>query len=47
MNQTGLYVIIGLLVAALAGFAIYTYREESKPGIELKAGEGGISIQKN
>lgn len=48
MNCNGLYLIIGALVVVVAGFAIYTYQQESKPsGIEMKIGEGGISIQEN
>ena len=48
VNRNGLYLIIGALIVVVAGFAIYTYQEESKPsGIEMKIGEGGVSIQEN
>lgn len=48
MNRNGLYLVIGALIVVVAGFAIYTYQEETKPsGIEMKIGEGGVSIQGN
>ncbi|MFD1197528.1 hypothetical protein ACFQ3K_04205 [Brucella gallinifaecis] len=48
MNRNSLYLIIGALIVIVAGFAIYTYQEETKPsGIELKIGEEGVSIQEN
>lgn len=46
MNQNRLYLIIGILLAAVIALGIYVWREESKPdGIELRVGEDGISIQ--
>lgn len=46
MNQNRLYLIIGILLAAVIALAIYVWREESKPdGVELRIGEDGISIQ--
>lgn len=47
MNRSGLYVLIAVLVVVVGGFAIYTYREETKPGVELKANEDGLSIETN
>ena len=48
MNRNGLYLIIGALIVVAAGLAVYVYREETKPaGIEMKIGEGGVSIQDN
>ncbi|MFB8341156.1 hypothetical protein ACWGNA_04380 [Brucella cytisi] len=48
MNRNGLYLIIGALIVVCAGLAVYVYREETKPaGIEMKIGEGGVSIQEN
>jgi hypothetical protein len=46
MNRNSLYVIIALLVVAIAGYALYLH-EQNKPGLELKANEDGISIKKN
>ncbi len=45
LNRNGLYLIIGALLAVIIGFGIYTYQQENKPGVELKIGEGGVSIE--
>jgi hypothetical protein len=45
LNRNGLYLIIGALLVAVIGLGIYAYREETKPGIELKIGEGGVSVE--
>ena len=48
MKQNKLYLIIGVLVAAVIALGIYIYREESKPsGVELRIDESGISVQEN
>lgn len=48
MNRNGLYLTIGALLVAVIGLGVYAYREETKPaGVELKIGEGGVSIQEN
>jgi hypothetical protein len=48
MKQNNLYLIIGVLVAAVIALGIYIYREESKPsGVELRIDESGISVQEN
>jgi hypothetical protein len=48
LNRNGLYLIIGALLVAIAGFAIYTYQEEQKPdGVELKLNENGVSLETN
>ncbi|MDH4440109.1 MAG: hypothetical protein QE284_06965 [Rhizobium sp.] len=49
MNRNnGLYLIIGALVVAVIGLGIYVYQEESKPsGVELRIGEGGVSVEEN
>ena len=48
MNRNGrLYLVIVLLAVIVVGFGIYIYREENKPGLEIKIGEGGVSIQEN
>ena len=47
-NRNGLYMIVGALIVIVIGFGIYTYREETKPaGVEIKIGEGGVSVQEN
>ncbi|MEK1888467.1 MAG: hypothetical protein AAAB35_13055 [Phyllobacterium sp.] len=47
MNRNGLYLIVGALLVAVIGLGIYIYREETKPAVELKIGEKGISIEQN
>ena len=47
MNNGPLYAVIALLLVAVVGGGLYMYREETKPGIELKADQDGISIKKN
>lgn len=47
MNRNGLYLVIALLAVALVGIGIYLYREETKPGVEIKIGPGGVSVQEN
>lgn len=40
--------IIGGLVVLVVVLGIYVYDKESKPdGVELKIGNGGVSIQEN
>lgn len=47
-RNNGLCLIIGALVVAVIGLGIYVYQEESKPdGVELRIGEGGVSIEEN
>jgi hypothetical protein len=48
VNRNSLYLIIGVLVAAVVALGVYVYREESKPsGVELKIDDSGISIEQN
>jgi hypothetical protein len=47
-NRSGLYMIVGALVVAVIGLGIYVYQEESEPsGVEIKIGEGGVSVEEN
>jgi hypothetical protein len=47
MSRNGLYAVIAILVVAVAGFAIYTMQQQSRPGIEVRVDEQGISIDGN
>ena len=48
MSRNGLYLVIGILIAAVAGLGAYAYHEESKPsGVELKIGKDGVSLEGN
>lgn len=46
MSRNGLYLVIGVLAAAVAviGYMLY---EERQSGIEIEIGEKGISVQGN
>ncbi len=46
MNRNGF--VIGVLVAALIGLGGYVYYEQTRPkALELRIGEGGVTLQKN
>ena len=47
MSRNGLYAIIAILLVVLVGFGIYTYHEQSRPGLEVRVDDGGISIDGN
>lgn len=48
MNRSGLYLVIGALAVVVIGLGIYVYQEESKPsGVEIKIGEGGVSVEED
>ena len=47
MNRNGLYAVIAVLLVAVVGFAIYTYQQQTRPGIEVRVDEQGISIDGN
>ncbi len=48
LNRNALYMLIGGLVVLVVGLGVYIYDKESKPdGVEVKIGEGGISIEEN
>lgn len=48
MKLNRLYLVIGVLIAAVIALGIYIYREETKPkGVELRIDESGISVQEN
>ncbi len=47
MNRNSLYILVGALLIAVIGFGVYTYREQTKPGVELKLDENGVSLKQN
>lgn len=47
MNRNGLYLVIAVLLIAVVGFGIYTYQQQSRPGIDVRVDEQGISINGN
>lgn len=47
MNKNTLYAVIAVLVVAVVGFGIYTYRQESQPeGVQIQLDENGLSVEK-
>ena len=47
MSRNGLYGLVIVLVAALAGLGFYVYQQQSRPGIEVRVDNNGISIDGN
>lgn len=47
MSRNALYGLIAVLVVALVAFGIYTYQQQTRPGIEVRVDEQGISIDGN
>lgn len=47
MSRNALYALVAILLVALVAFAIYTYQEQSRPGLEVRVDEQGISIDGN
>mgnify|MGYP004522528237 CR=1 FL=1 len=47
MSRTGLYVVVGILLVVIAAFAIYTYQQQTRPGLEVRVDDQGISIDGN
>jgi hypothetical protein len=47
VNRNVLYALIAVLVIAVAGFGIYTYQQETRPGVEVRLDETGIEIDGN
>lgn len=47
MSRNALYLVIAVLLIALAAFGFYTYQQQTRPGIEVRVDEQGISIDGN
>ena len=47
MSRNGLYLVIAVLLIAVAAFGIYTYQQQTRPGVEVRVDEQGISINGN
>ena len=49
MSRNGLYALVAVLAVAVVAFAIYTYQQQqqSRPGIEVRIDEQGVSIDGN
>ena len=47
MRRNGLYALIAVLLVAVVGFDIYTYHEQTRPGLEIKVDGNGIKVNGN
>ena len=47
MTRNSLYVLIGVLLAVAIGLGIYIYNEQSKPGLEIRVDENGLTVDGN
>jgi RsiW-degrading membrane proteinase PrsW (M82 family) len=48
MNRNVLYAVIGALAVAVLVLGYMYYQEQQKPsGVEIRIGEGGVSIESN
>lgn len=47
MNRNGLYALITVLVVAIIALGIYIYQQETRPGVEIRLDEQGLSIDGN
>ena len=47
MSRNGLIAVIAVLLVVVAGFAIYSYQQQTRPGIEVRVDNNGISIDGN
>jgi hypothetical protein len=47
MSRNALYLVIGVLLVVVIGFGIYAYQQETRPGIEVRVDDQGISIDGN
>jgi hypothetical protein len=47
MTRNALYTLIGALAVGTAVIGYMLYQERQTPGVEIKIGNGGVSIEKN
>lgn len=47
MSRTALYTVIAVLAVIVVIFGIYTYQQQTRPGVEVRVDENGLSIQGN
>ena len=47
MSRNALYAVIAVLVIVVAVFGIYTYQQQTRPGVEVRVDDNGLSIQGN
>jgi hypothetical protein len=47
MSRNGLYGLVVVLVVVLIGLGVYVYQQQTRPGIEVRVDDKGISINGN
>jgi hypothetical protein len=47
MSRSGLYLIIGVLLAVVVGVGIYLYNEQTKPGLQITVDDNGLKVEGN
>jgi hypothetical protein len=47
MSRNALYALIVVLAVIVAIFGIYTYQQQTRPGVEVRVDENGLSILGN
>lgn len=47
MSRNSLYLLIGALLVVAIGLGVYIYNEQSKPGLEIRVDENGLTVDGN
>ncbi len=47
MSRNSLYLLIGALLVVAIGLGIYIYNEQSKPALEIRVDENGLTVDGN
>lgn len=47
MSRNGLYALIAVLAVVIVALGIYVYQQETRPGVEIRLDEQGLSIDGN
>ena len=47
MSRNALYALIAVLAIVVVIFGIYTYQQQTRPGVEVRVDDNGLSIQGN
>ncbi len=47
MTRNSLYFLIGALLVVAVGLAVYIYNEQSKPGLEIRVDQNGLTVDGN
>lgn len=47
MTRNSLYLLIGALLVVTLGLGIYIYNEQTKPGLEIRVDQNGLTVDGN